>query len=110
VNDITWFQPDGKTMTDQAWSQSYIRTIGALLSGEAIDEVDKRGKLIRDDTFLLLLNADHKSVPFTIPGQSKKWEMLLSTDNPISSDSQRLVESGIKFDLEGRSVVLFRQR
>lgn len=109
VKDITWFQPDGKTMTDQAWSQSYIRTIGALLSGEAIGEVDKRGKLIKDDTFLLLLNADHKSVPFIIPGQSKQWEMLLSTDNSISSDSQSPVESGIKFGLEGRSVVLFRQ-
>ena len=57
VKDVAWFAPDGREMTDEAWNADFVRSLGMLLSGDAIDEVDERGEPIIGDTLLVLLNA-----------------------------------------------------
>ncbi|MCA9470829.1 MAG: glycogen debranching protein GlgX [Nitrospirales bacterium] len=80
VKDISWFGAHGKEMTDQEWGMGF-RTIGIRLAGDAIGEKDTRGQPIIDDTFLLLLNAYHKEVPFVLPAHKKgvRWELVFDT-------------------------------
>src|SRR5437773_2396866 len=39
--DLAWLDPRGREMTDEAWNADFIRSLGMLLSGNAIDEVDE---------------------------------------------------------------------
>jgi len=67
VKDLAWFRPDGQEMTDQDWNNGYARVLGVRLAGDAIAEVDEQGNAIVDDTLLLLLNAHHEPLSFTLP-------------------------------------------
>ena len=55
-------KPDG-TRDDRATSgtSDFARGLGVYLAGDALDEVDARGRPVRDDNFLLLFNAHHDS-------------------------------------------------
>ncbi|KPK83039.1 MAG: glycogen debranching protein [Gemmatimonas sp. SM23_52] len=67
VRDLIWLRPDGQEMTDADWHDPQNRVLGMLVPGEATDEVDERGRLIKGDTLLLLLNASSRSRYFTLP-------------------------------------------
>jgi isoamylase len=54
-------------MTDGDWHDPDNHVLGMLVPGEATDEVDERGRLIKGDTLLLLLNASGRSRYFTLP-------------------------------------------
>lgn len=43
VKDIYWLDPSGREMTDEAWNAPFVRSLGVLMVGDAIDEVDERG-------------------------------------------------------------------
>ena len=49
-------------MDDAAWQAGFVRTLGMLLSGTAIQEVDERGEQITGDTVLVLLNGHTDTV------------------------------------------------
>ena len=38
VKDIAWLTPDGREMTDEAWSNAGTRSLAIRLSGDALDE------------------------------------------------------------------------
>ena len=75
VKDLAWFDPDGNEMTDADWHAAHVRCLGVRLAGDAIDETDDRGHRIVDDTLLILLNAHHEAVSFTLPspGRRRSW-------------------------------------
>src|SRR4029453_10845206 len=81
VKDLSWFRPDGKEMTDEEWTNGSTRCLGLRLAGDAIEEVDRAGESIRDDTFLLLLNAHHEPIDFVLPAHRARmrWELVLDT-------------------------------
>jgi glycogen operon protein len=112
VKDLTWFRPDGKEMTEEDWNNPNTRCIGLRLAGDAIEEIDARGNRIVDDTLLILLNAHHEPVPFVLPAHRPKmrWELLLDTREATGRGPNRLVGGGVTYDLEGRSLALFRLR
>ncbi|MGA5819674.1 glycogen debranching protein GlgX [Kitasatospora sp. NPDC094028] len=64
--DLAWFTPLGKEMTEADWFAP-TACLGMLLSGSAMSERDDAGRPVRDDDFLLLLNAGHEPVVFTLP-------------------------------------------
>ncbi|MFJ2575811.1 glycogen debranching protein GlgX [Kitasatospora aureofaciens] len=66
--DLAWFTPLGKEMTEADWFAP-TACLGMLLSGAAMSERDEAGRPLRDDSFLLLLNAGHEPVVFTLPGE-----------------------------------------
>jgi isoamylase len=84
ARDVTWVRPDGEMMTDDDWKDSENRSIGMLLPGRAADEVDTRGRLVKSDSLLLLLNASTRSRSWTLPRLEwpGRWEELLSTARP----------------------------
>ncbi len=81
--EISWFDPSGAEMSDEAWNSSFVRCLGVQLFGEDID-VDEHGEDIRGDTMLLLFNVDHvNTIPFVLPppgnGDSAPWELVFDT-------------------------------
>ncbi|MGA7418492.1 MAG: glycogen debranching protein GlgX [Acidimicrobiales bacterium] len=84
ARDATWVRPDGEMMTDDDWKDPENRSIGMLLPGRAADEVDTRGRLVKSNSLLLLLNASSRSRSWTLPRLEwpGRWEELLSTARP----------------------------
>lgn len=109
VKDITWLKPDGNEMTEEAWTQSHVRTIGMILAGDVIDELNQRGERIADDMLLIILNADSSSIPFVIPKTGQQWETILHTCSRPLDSFEQVINSGEKLDLESRSVVVLRR-
>ena len=110
IKDIMWFNPGGKEMGDEEWNTDFVRSLGMLLSGRSMDVRDSFGEPIRDDTFLLLLNAHHDSLEFVLPGRGKTvWDLIMRTDADTGFlETPEHFECCTKFQLTGRSMCLFR--
>jgi glycogen operon protein len=110
VKDLSWFRPDGKEMTDEEWTNGSTRCLGLRLAGDAIEEVDAEGEAIRDDSFLLLLNAHHEPLDFVLPAHRARvrWELVLDTRD--WAPGPRAFRAGDQYPLEARSLVLLRLR
>jgi isoamylase len=108
VKDVAWLAPDGREMTDEAWNADFVRAIGMLLNGSAIEEIDQQGQPIIGDSLLVLFNAHSERVPFTLPAldANQQWRRVFDTAEPSPSDP--IHKSGGHYPLEGRSVALFR--
>jgi glycogen operon protein len=108
VKDVAWLAPDGREMTDEAWNSDFVRSIGMLLNGGAIEEVNERGEPIIGDSLLALLNAHSDKVAFTLPplDQNHQWRLVVDTFEPHAAD--RSFRPGGRYALQGRSVAVFR--
>ena len=109
IKDISWINPSGEEMTDEDWA-GYVRCFGVRLAGDLIGDVDERGEPIVGDTLLLLLNAHHEPVPFTLPKtrDEHNWEQLL--DTAAEPAENRIFQMGTTYPLDGRAVVVLRTR
>ncbi len=110
TRDVMWFNPGGNEMSEEEWISPFVRCVGILLSGDATDVLNFEGEPIRDDTFLLLINAHYESIPFVLPGQEQiEWQLILDTmDSDGFPMEPKKFSSGDDFDLGGRVVCLFR--
>ena len=110
IQDISWLEPSGQEMTEEAWNTGYTRCLGVRLAGDLIGEVDERGEDIVGDTMLLLLNAHYEAVPFTLPAtwEGELWERLLDTADPQSLPLA--CTGGQQYKLQGRAMAVLRVR
>ena len=110
IKDISWFDPSGKEMPDAAWDSGFVRCLGVRLAGDLIGDVDERGEPIVGETLLLLLNAHHEPIPFTLPATKAEhyWERLIDTAAPVAEAVA--MNEGDVYQLEGRSLCLMRIR
>ena len=111
VKDLAWFRPDGKEMTDEDWNQGYVRSLGLRLAGDAIEEMDEKGRPILGDTLLVLLNAHHEPVPFTLPAHKRsiRWQRILDTAAPKQDKKPcALLRGGTPYNLRARSLAILR--
>ncbi|WP_336205742.1 glycogen debranching protein GlgX [Nonomuraea sp. LPB2021202275-12-8] len=81
--DLVWLTPGGTEMTAGDWHVSYAKSLMVYLNGEAITEPGPRGERIVDDSFLLLINAHHEDMTFTLPGEAfgATWLPVLNTSD-----------------------------
>ena len=112
VKDILWLRPDGSEMTDEEWNQEHARTLGMFLSGSAVDEMDERGQLLTDENFLLLMNAHHEEVPFTLPSAASGmlWVSVLDTHCATGGGPDRPFEAAGTYPLQARSMAVLVER
>jgi isoamylase len=110
VKDISWLEPGGGEMTDETWNAGFVKCLGMRLAGDVIDEMDDQGNPIVGETILVLLNAHHEPIPFTLPEHQpeRHWERLIDTARPDAEASFH--EGEQTYDLEGRSLVVLRLR
>src|SRR6185437_8556273 len=65
LHDICWYRPDGEEMTEDEWNAGWVRCLGLCLSGKTLDDVDRMGERLRDDTYLICLNPHQELFQFS---------------------------------------------
>src|SRR5262250_879583 len=112
VKDLSWLHPEGREMTEEEWNDGQSRLLGLHLVGDAIEEVDDEGRPVRDETFLILLNAHENAQPFILPLSEPRaeWEVVLDTRDWEVILPGRLFKEGEPYPLEGHTLALLRQR
>ncbi|MEO8303895.1 MAG: glycogen debranching protein GlgX [Betaproteobacteria bacterium] len=110
AKDLQWLSPEGREMTDDEWSHSHAHCLGVYLSGTGIVETDERGRPLRDDSFLVLVNAHHEPVPFVlpVPDGETHWTVVLDTHSPDSFPTALPFDVTSRYPLEARSVAVLR--
>ncbi|MFC4030806.1 glycogen debranching protein GlgX [Streptomyces polygonati] len=80
LRDVAWFQSGGAEMTEQDW-YAPSSTLGMYLSGQDIPQRGSRGEPLVDDSFLLIVHADHRPVDFRLPAEpwARSYELVLDT-------------------------------
>ncbi|WP_142848117.1 glycogen debranching protein GlgX [Telmatospirillum sp. J64-1] len=111
AKDVRWLTPAGTDMTTEHWEDPNARCMGMLLDGRARATGIKRPA--EDTTLLLVLNAHHDVVGFTLPEVEggEAWRCLIDTnlveDDPAQEDlHRRRFMSGEEYLVTGRSLLL----
>jgi len=106
VHDIAWYSTNGHHLSAEAWSTEWNRSLALMLNGKTLGTSDEDGKPVIDDSFLLLVNAAHEGVEFTLPPTpgSTPWRHLIDTEN--IEDPFSPAEVGDKVILGGRSMMV----
>jgi len=64
--EICWLRPDGAQMESGDWENPGTRALMVMLNGE-------------DESLLLLMNAHHEDVEFTLPERDGGWTLIVDT-------------------------------
>jgi glycogen operon protein len=106
IKDITWFTPQGTEKTSEQWMDPAARCIGVLLNGQAGPTMSARGSPIVDNLLLIILNAHHDIVEFTLPELpvASRWTRILDTAEP--DGPQQTFSMGAIFPIQGRSLAV----
>jgi glycogen operon protein len=108
VKDISFIDPSGEEMTDEHWDAGYVKCMGLRLAGDLINDVDERGEPIVGDTLLMLINAHHEPLGFTLPkaAEGQVWEVLIDTFD--MKREHQFLSGEESYDLKDRSMALLR--
>ncbi len=107
--DLGWFRPDGVEMSDDDWAGGIAHSVGLFLNGEAITDRDRHGQRVTDDSFLVLFNAHHDPIDWTLPKQwATCWEVILDTAGPDREGE--VLDGAAVLGVTGRSLVMLRRR
>ena len=108
--DVGWFRADGSEMTQPDWQNPAARTLGVYLNGNSYQGRDPHGNAIADDSFYVLLTAQHGPVEVTLPAVlTGIW--MVAFDTASVATTETVVGQGAALRLEGPCVrVLQRVR
>jgi glycogen operon protein len=106
--DAWWFRPDGNKMTSGDWRSGHP-VLGLFLNGDEIPQKSRRGEPIRDDSFLLLVNAHHEDTAFRLPVRrfGECWEVEIATCHEIEPGTR--FEAHAEVPVMSRSMQLLRR-
>ncbi|HYE51739.1 MAG TPA: glycogen debranching protein GlgX [Azospirillaceae bacterium] len=110
VKDIAWITPQGTEKTPEQWRDAHARCLGLLLGGRAGRYLAPDGSSAADATLLIVVNAYHDTVPFTLPAVAGKdaWRCLLDTGHPTGAPPTREYPAGKPAAVGGRTTLLFQ--
>jgi glycogen operon protein len=113
LKDITWVVPEGREATASDWHNPFALSLGYVLGGAAGEFYTPGGQRDIDESFLVLMNAWHEDIDFTIPALpvEMEWEQLV--DTTITSGLAEIgtaMHAGEVFKLKARSFALFVNR
>ncbi|GAA0286381.1 glycogen debranching protein GlgX [Actinomadura nitritigenes] len=110
--DLVWFTPGGEEMAGTDWSAGFNKSLTVFLNGEAIGEPDRRGRQVRDDSFLLLFSAHDGELAFALPpaAYGQMWIKVLDTADPLLAEEESpVVKAGESVKVAARSVQVLRR-
>jgi isoamylase len=107
--DLTWYRPDGTEMSPEDWQKPFVRSMAFQLGGDAIPTLDERGQRVIGDGLLVLLNAHHDAVRFTIPAAAEGRQWVLEFDTADDAKPSEPMKSGA-VELTGRSMLVLREQ
>ena len=105
VKDVTWINASGEEMSGEAWADDSMKCFGMLMDGRAqATGLRQRGQ---DATMLMVMNAHHDVVEFTLPEcpGGAGWFLVADTNLPEEPD-EPLFEFGHVYQVTGRSLLL----
>jgi glycogen operon protein len=110
IKDLSFFEPSGNEMSDEAWAADFVQCLGVRQAGDLLRDVDEKGQPIKGDTLLLLLNAHWEEIPFTLPTTSDGdvWQRLIDTADGDRNVPGKIFLEQDRFPLYGRSLALLR--
>ena len=104
AKDAIWISPEGKEMTEEHWHAGFSKTFGLMLDGSKLEWLSPEGKVVMDDSFLLLFNAHHERIEFQLPKSARgDWEFVLTTADEVTEKTKR-------GHVEARAMSLFRRK
>ena len=130
LGDVAWFMPSGEHMDEEGWRNGYARSLMVFLNGMAIPESDRRGEIIRSDSFLVIFNAHSESIGFTLPEAAYGSEWFIEVDTAAaepaphaasgapdpttvamassSASAVTVIEPGTQVTIQARSTMVLR--
>jgi glycogen operon protein len=106
VKDLTWINATGVEMKPEDWGDGNMRCFGMMMDGRARPTgVRQRG---REAAMLLVLNAHHDLVEFTLPECPGGGGWVLEIDTNIADGAPQFRgDAGNIYGMTGRSLTLF---
>jgi len=108
LKEMTWINASGKEMESEHWDDDRMLCFGMLLDGRAQPTgLRQRG---HDATLLVVFNAFHDLVEFTLPGDEPdaRWSLLIDTNIPdLPSGHKVQFQTGEVYGVTGRSLLVF---
>jgi isoamylase len=108
LEDIAWFSPNGREMTEEKWNHDFAKALGVFMNGRGIHSRGPKGEHIIDDSFYVIFNAHHEPVSFKLPPKKygQQWNKVLDTsENRVDEESDSYL-AGETVKINGRSIVL----
>jgi isoamylase len=111
VDDIGWFMPGGREMSDEDWTSSRVQSFGVFLNGQGMPDVDSQGDPVIDDSFYLVFNPYHEKMVFTMPDDrwGKSWVKVLDTNEDLPREEKKATSAGGSLEVQSRSVMVLRR-
>jgi isoamylase len=106
VKDVTWVNASGAEMKPAEWDDASMECFGMLMDGRAQPTgIRRRGE---DATLLMVLNAYHDLVEFTLPQTAggSNWSLLIDT-NLAEDANLGTFATGDAYGVTGCSLLLF---
>jgi isoamylase len=103
VKDVYWIHPAGAEMQDGDWDTS-LHSLGVLLVGEEISDLDELCRPLTGNSYLLLLNAADGPADFVLPAR------LAALDKQVVLDTAGTAREGLQvkdaYDLPAHSAAV----
>ena len=108
LKDLTWLAAEGGEMTAERWGEGLRRTLGIMFCAAAGEDIELHDPDARDETMLLLMNADPEPKDFVLPPLpgATGWQRLLDTVDPTIAAGGRTFDCGEAYPMEARTLVL----
>ena len=110
--DIAWMVPSGELMTQEDWDHDFGKALMVFLNGAAINELDDAGKPIEGDSFILIFNAHHEAIDFTLPGADlgQRWTTVVDTaESGGYPAAETVVEAEGNICVQPRSMLILQE-
>ena len=81
LDDIAWFRPDALQMSEEDWRAGFAKSLMVFLNGDALPDAGPHGEKIKDDSFVVMLNAHWEALVFSLPGGrfGSSWVPVFAT-------------------------------
>jgi isoamylase len=109
VRDVTWFTPGAAEMGEADWG-GHAKSVAVMLCGRQTGEVDATRRPVESASVLMLFNAFHEPLAFTLPAlRDGGWTARVDTARDDAVPQQADWRAGDTFEVAGRSMVVFTQ-
>lgn len=109
VEDILWFDKDGKEMSEDEWDHGHARTLGVFMNGKTIPNPNARGAPVVDDNFYLIFNTSGEEMQFVIPDFRGENIWIKDIDTFYGwIENDETISAGDVLRIEPRSMVVLR--
>ena len=109
VSDIGWFRPDGVEMSTEDWQTGFAKSLAVFFNGDALPDPDPKGRLPRDDSFLLLFDAHWEDLVFVLPGAPWGQNWLPAFGTAVVPRPPEIQSSGAKVVVAAREIEIFKR-